>query len=61
MDEYYKYLGANNIGVFPKGRNDEYVGKTEEYRAVKLILLEGLGLKHLLGHSHELTPKEKEI
>ena len=29
--------------------------------AIKSALLEGLGLEHLFDHSHELTPKEKEI
>ena len=33
----------------------------EEYKAAKSALLEGLGLEHLFDHSHELTPKEKEI
>lgn len=42
-------------------RNDEYVGRAEEYKAAKSALLEGLGLEHLFDHSHELTPKEKEI
>ena len=41
--------------------NDEYVGRAEEYKAAKSALLEGLGLEHLFDHSHELTPKEKEI
>ena len=44
-----------------KERNDEYVGRAEEYKAAKSALLEGLGLEHLFDHSHELTPKEKEI
>ena len=47
--------------VFSKERNDEYVGRAEEYKAAKSALLEGLGLEHLFDHSHELTPKEKEI
>ena len=34
---------------------------SEEYKAAKSALLEGLGLEHLFDHSHELTPKEKEI
>ena len=46
---------------FSKERNDEYVGRAEEYKAAKSALLEGLGLEHLFDHSHELTPKEKEI
>ena len=46
---------------FSKERNDEYVGKAEEYEAAKSALLEGLGLEHLFDHSHELTPKEKAI
>lgn len=52
------YLG---IEAFSKERNDEYVGRAEEYKAAKSALLEGLGLEHLFDHSHELTPKEKEI
>ena len=47
--------------TFSKERNDEYVGRAEEYKAAKSALLEGLGLEHLFDHSHELTPKEKEI
>ena len=50
MDEYYEHLRADNIEAFSKERNDEYVGRAE-----------GLGLEHLFDHSHELTPKEKEI
>lgn len=61
MDEYYEHLRANNIEEFSKERNDEYVGRAEEYEAAKSALLEGLGLEHLFDHSHELTPKEKEI
>ena len=61
MDEYYEHLRADNIEAFSKERNDEYVGRAEEYKAAKLALLEGLGLEHLFDHSHELTPKEKEI
>ena len=53
MDEYYEHLRADNIEAFSKERNDEYVGRA--------ALLEGLGLEHLFDHSHELTPKEKEI
>lgn len=49
------------IEAFSKERNDEYVGRAEEYKAAKSALLEGLGLEHLFDHSHELTPKEKEI
>ena len=52
---------ADNIEAFSKERNDEYVGRAEEYKAAKSALLEGLGLEHLFDHSHELTPKEKEI
>ena len=54
-------LRADNIETFSKERNDEYVGRAEEYKAAKSALLEGLGLEHLFDHSHELTPKEKEI
>ncbi len=54
-------LRADNIEAFSKERNDEYVGRAEEYKAAKSALLEGLGLEHLFDHSHELTPKEKEI
>ena len=61
MDEYYEHLRADNIEAFSKERNDEYVGRAEEYKAAKSALLEGLGLEHLFDHSHELTPKEKEI
>ena len=60
MDEYYEHLRADNIEEFSKERNDEYVGRAEEYKAAKSALLEGLGLEHLFDHSHELTPKEKE-
>ena len=49
------------IEAFSKERNDEYVGRAEEYEAAKSALLEGLGLEHLFDHSHELTPKEKAI
>lgn len=58
---YYEHLRADNIEAFSKERNDEYVGRAEEYKAAKSALLEGLGLEHLFDHSHELTPKEKEI
>ena len=61
MDEYYEHLRADNIEEFSKERNDEYVGRAEEYEAAKSALLEGLGLEHLFDHSHELTPKEKAI
>ena len=61
MDEYYEHLRADNIEAFSKERNDEYVGRAEEYKAAKSALLEGLGLEHLFDHRHELTPKEKEI
>lgn len=57
----YLDLRADNIEAFSKERNDEYVGRAEEYKAAKSALLEGLGLEHLFDHSHELTPKEKEI
>lgn len=57
----YEHLRADNIEAFSKERNDEYVGRAEEYKAAKSALLEGLGLEHLFDHSHELTPKEKEI
>ena len=50
-----------NIEEFSKERNDEYVGRAEEYEAAKSALLEGLGLEHLFDHSHKLTPKEKVI
>ena len=56
IDEKVLYIEA-----FSKERNDEYVGRAEEYKAAKSALLEGLGLEHLFDHSHELTPKEKEI
>lgn len=46
MDEYYEHLRADNIEAFSKERNDEYVGRAEEYKAAKLALLEGLGLEH---------------
>ena len=55
----WAYLRADNIEAFSKERNDEYVGRAEEYKAAKSALLEGLGLEHLFDHSHELTPKEK--
>lgn len=61
MDEYYEHLRADNIEEFSKERNDEYVGRAEEYEAAKSALLEGLGLEHLFDHSHKLTPKEKVI
>ena len=48
MDEYYEHLRADNIEAFSKERNDEYVGRAEEYKAAKSALLEGLGLEHLL-------------
>lgn len=54
-------LNQYAIEAFSKERNDEYVGRAEEYKAAKSALLEGLGLEHLFDHSHELTPKEKEI
>ena len=47
MDEYYEHLRADNIEAFSKERNDEYVGRAEEYKAAKLALLEGLGLEHM--------------
>ena len=42
-------------------RKNEKTPETLEYKAAKSALLEGLGLEHLFDHSHELTPKEKEI
>ena len=42
MDEYYEHLRADNIEAFSKERNDEYVGRAEEYKAAKSALLEGL-------------------
>lgn len=50
MDEYYEHLRADNIEAFSKERNDEYVGRAEEYKAAKSALLEGLGLEHLFDH-----------
>lgn len=47
MDEYYEHLRADNIEAFSKERNDEYVGRAEEYKAAKSALLEGLGLEHM--------------
>ena len=35
MDEYYEHLRADNIEAFSKERNDEYVGRAEEYKAAK--------------------------
>ena len=32
MDEYYEHLRADNIEAFSKERNDEYVGRAEEYK-----------------------------
>ena len=49
MDEYYEHLRADNIEAFSKERNDEYVGRAEEYKAAKSALLEGLGLQILLA------------
>ena len=40
---------------------DQMCIRDREYKAAKSALLEGLGLEHLFDHSHELTPKEKEI
>lgn len=57
----YVMEAMERIEAFSKERNDEYVGRAEEYKAAKSALLEGLGLEHLFDHSHELTPKEKEI
>lgn len=31
MDEYYEHLRADNIEAFSKERNDEYVGRAEEF------------------------------
>ena len=49
---YYEHLRADNIEAFSKERNDEYVGRAEEYKAAKSALLEGLGLEHLLSLIH---------
>ena len=38
MDEYYEHLRADNIEAFSKERNDEYVGRAEEYKAAKSAL-----------------------
>lgn len=61
MDEYYEHLRADNIEAFSKERNDEYVGRAEEYKAAKQALLEGLGLSHLFSGNRKLTPEEKEL
>lgn len=70
MQAYIAYLKSNfeNINIIFIDFMDlayeeikEYVGRAEEYKAAKSALLEGLGLEHLFDHSHELTPKEKEI
>ena len=58
MDEYYEHLRADNIEAFSKERNDEYVGRAEEYKAAKQALLEGLGLSHLFSGNRKLTPEE---
>ena len=58
---FFVYQFGKGGKAFSKERNDEYVGRAEEYKAAKSALLEGLGLEHLFDHSHELTPKEKEI
>ena len=55
----WAYLRADNIEAFSKERNDEYVGRAEEYKAAKSALLEGLGLEHLFDHSHELTSERE--
>ena len=34
MDEYYEHLRADNIEAFSKERNDEYVGRAEEYNCL---------------------------
>ena len=54
IDTYYDALVRHDM-------SHGYVGRAEEYEAAKSALLEGLGLEHLFDHSHELTPKEKEI
>ena len=37
MDEYYEHLRADNIEAFSKERNDEYVGRAEDYNAALRI------------------------
>lgn len=54
-------FGAGSWIIFTFTFLGQYVGRAEEYKAAKSALLEGLGLEHLFDHSHELTPKEKEI
>ena len=39
MDEYYEHLRADNIEEFSKEKNDEYVGRAEEYKAAKSACL----------------------
>ena len=61
MHEYYENLRADDIEKLAALRNDDYADKAREYEAAQLALLEGLGLAHLFDHSHQLTPKEKEL
>ena len=61
MHEYYEQLRADDIEELAAQRNDDYADKAREYEAAQLALLEGLGLAHLFDHSHQLTPKEKEL
>lgn len=61
MHEYYEQLRADDIEELAAQRNDDYADKAREYEVAQLALLEGLGLAHLFDHSHQLTPKEKEL
>lgn len=61
MDEYFEHLRADNIEDLSSQRNDDYAVKLDEYKAAKQTLLDALGLSHLFDHSHELSPKEKEL
>lgn len=61
MHEYYEHLRADDIEKLATERNDDYADKAREYKAAQSALLEGLGLAHLFDHSHQLTPKEKEL
>ena len=61
MHEYYENLRADDIEKLAALRNDDYADKAREYEVAQLALLEGLGLAHLFDHSHQLTPKEKEL
>ena len=58
---FYENLRADDIEKLATQRNDDYADKAREYEAAQLALLEGLGLAHLFDHSHQLTPKEKEL